>query len=490
MVASGCGETEAPELQVILVLDGLRPDYVTAELMPRLDALARNGIRFTRHHSVFPTVTRVNAASIATGSYPSRHGLMGNTVYFPSVDPDEGLRTSSLAKLRRIEAAGEDLVTAPSLGEAFADAGKRVLAVSSGSKGSAYLLNHTLSGGAILHSEYALPAALEGVVDDRVGPAPPPAEPNAGRNRHAIDMLFEVGLPEVEPDLVLLWLSDPDHTAHEHGIGSPEATEALRLVDGEVGRLVDGLDARGYRFNLFVTSDHGFSTHHDSVDLDDVLEPFVRFDDDGHPDLVRAGHGIYDLTEDAHRQKAIVEALQRAPGVGAIFTHAHDDDRQSGSVAGTLSIELVEWDHPRSAQILVSLDWRDAENEHGWPGTSHQGGTAGHGTTSPWDIHSTLVAFGSDLLEEVVLDRHPTSNVDLAPTVSHLAGVLFPPAAHGRVLVEALAGWSSEGPVDRGDEQLTISGQLEDLNYWLSAKFSTVGEHRYLDSTQVSRAAR
>ena len=68
---------------MILVVDGLRPDYVTDELMPRLDRLAASGVRGLAHHAVFPTVTRVNGPSIVTGRYPSGHGLMGNTVYVP-----------------------------------------------------------------------------------------------------------------------------------------------------------------------------------------------------------------------------------------------------------------------------------------------------------------------------------------------------------------------------------------------------------------------
>ena len=33
---------------IVLVVDGLRPDYVTADVMPHLDALARRGVRGLR----------------------------------------------------------------------------------------------------------------------------------------------------------------------------------------------------------------------------------------------------------------------------------------------------------------------------------------------------------------------------------------------------------------------------------------------------------
>ena len=51
---------------LLIVLDGLRPDYVTRELMPNLYALGQRGVVMNRHHAVYPTVTRVNASSIST----------------------------------------------------------------------------------------------------------------------------------------------------------------------------------------------------------------------------------------------------------------------------------------------------------------------------------------------------------------------------------------------------------------------------------------
>ena len=72
---------------LIVAFDGLQPAQVTAELMPNLSALAAGGVTFDRHHPVFPTVTRINAASIVTGRYPGGHGLAANTVVVRQFDP-------------------------------------------------------------------------------------------------------------------------------------------------------------------------------------------------------------------------------------------------------------------------------------------------------------------------------------------------------------------------------------------------------------------
>src|SRR5690242_12313908 len=81
--------------QLVIVVDGLRPDCVTPEVMPRLTQLGRRGMVFNAHHSVFPTVTRVNASTFVTGVYPEAHGLMGNTIYIPKANATKGLDTGA-----------------------------------------------------------------------------------------------------------------------------------------------------------------------------------------------------------------------------------------------------------------------------------------------------------------------------------------------------------------------------------------------------------
>ena len=118
-----CGGAEPPvadtaaRRHLLIVLDGLRPDYVRPSLMPALYGFGRRGVLMTRHHAVYPTVTRVNASSISTGSYPETHGLLGNSVFFPRVDPARFLSTSERANLLRVEDVESDrLLTATTLG--------------------------------------------------------------------------------------------------------------------------------------------------------------------------------------------------------------------------------------------------------------------------------------------------------------------------------------------------------------------------------------
>src|SRR6185437_4376276 len=68
---------------VLMVWDGLRPDFVTAERTPNLFAMENEGVRFARHHAVYPTITMVNAATLATGASPGGTTILGDEVYLP-----------------------------------------------------------------------------------------------------------------------------------------------------------------------------------------------------------------------------------------------------------------------------------------------------------------------------------------------------------------------------------------------------------------------
>ena len=62
-------------------------DSITSEVAPNLTRLKNKGISYNHAHSVYPTVTRVNATSISTGALPSQHGIHGNSLYVPRLSP-------------------------------------------------------------------------------------------------------------------------------------------------------------------------------------------------------------------------------------------------------------------------------------------------------------------------------------------------------------------------------------------------------------------
>jgi arylsulfatase A-like enzyme len=485
--AQPTGAAQPPRhTHLVIVVDGLRPDYVTPQVMPRVYRLSRRGIVFTAHHSVFPTVTRVNASSFVTGAYPETHGLLGNTIYVPSVDAVKTLDTGERANLEAVERAEGRLLTAPTLGEILEREGRKLLGVSSGSTGSAYLLNHAAASGAIIHTDYTKPPELNLKVLATLGPAPAHATPNDPQNQRAIDAYLKVGVDDLRPDVTFLWLNDPDGTAHANGIGAPLTKTSLSLVDAGIGRIEDGLRMRGLleSTNIIVTSDHGFSTETSELHLDALVAPFAATTSDGSKDIVVAEGAIYLRSPAAKaRVSDIVAVLKRRAEVGAIFTRSASPGGTGGVVPGTLSFDVARWSHPRSGDILVSANWTDKSNEFGFKGTTTQDGVAGHGSSSPYDIHNTLIAAGPDFRENATSDA-PTANVDLAPTLLHLLGIAAPPTMTGRVIEEGLRGGAAVKLARTSGA--TIVGSAHS-GYELSAHFSTVNNSRYLDYTDVKR---
>lgn len=477
--------------QLLLVLDGLRPDYVTPDVMPNLYALGRRGVIFANHHSVFPTVTRVNGSSIATGAYPERHGILGNVVYFPKIDANRFLDTGDRENLFKIQAAEQGrLQTTATLCEILQANGKKLLAVGSGTTGAAWVLNYQVMGGAVLHTEYGVPDELYQRTLSEFGPPPPAGTPNDARNKRAVDTFLKIGIPAVNPAVTIMWISDPDTTAHRFGPGHPTTVEALRRVDIEVKRIQDGLAASGLldSYNIWVTSDHGFATHTGAVDIQALLKPFNGTLPDGSPKIVAGEGAIY--VRDHNRQTVgqIISVLQRTPGVGAIFTGADKPGSLMGWAPGTFSFDVARWAHERSAEILYSPDWTDRPNQYGFAGTSTSNGVAGHGSSSPFEIHNTLMAMGPDLKQGVIVNV-PSGNVDFAPTFLRLLGIRAPASMQGRVLEEGLRG--GPDPERSSVRPLQTTATTADGSFSQTAFFSIVrsggAEYRYLDSTKVTR---
>jgi arylsulfatase A-like enzyme len=479
---------------LILVVDGLRPDYVTEEYMPTLNALAQRGVRGLRHHAVFPTVTRVNGPSIFTGRYPGGHGLLGNTVYIPEVDPRRVLSAADVENLWAIDrATGNRLLTAPSLGELLAANGRVFFAASSGSTGSGTLMNHRGAGAGLVHHEVTVPDSLASIARDVLGavPAIEAGEPEIALVARAVDAVLRIGIDRADADVLAAWLTEPDGTAHERGIGSPETMAVLRAVDGEVARLLEGLRQRGMldHTNILVTSDHGFSTRTGTQTIADLLVDAGLKTSAASMDVVVAGDAIHVREGGPERVTEIVRALQRAPWIGPVFTRARTPGDPAGIVPGTLSFVTVSWAHERSADILTSANWTDAPNVHGWRGTALTPGVAGHGTSSPWDIRATFIAAGP-AIRHGVASTVPTGNIDITPTALHLAGATIASTFDGRVLTEILRSGPDPATVTVASDSATAETTLDGLTYRMTLQRSRVGTTTYVDGTRVERISR
>ncbi len=158
---------------LIVVFDGLQPAQVNSRLMPNLSSLATKGVTFSKHHSVYPTVTRANAASMVTGRTPGGHGLAANTLMIRDFDPLHPIPALE-PQLAQVQRQTGKVLLAPTLADMLAQHGEEYIAIGVGTSGNAYVHNPNAdqAGGATIHPDFTLPYSLNQEITHRFGAWP------------------------------------------------------------------------------------------------------------------------------------------------------------------------------------------------------------------------------------------------------------------------------------------------------------------------------
>jgi len=464
----------ATERACLMVWDGLRPDQVSPESTPNLWQLAQQGVWFERSYAVYPTLTRANSPAISTGCRPGRAGVPGNTFLLPS---DSGLvrySTGDAASLQRLaEADGRPILLVDTLADRVHRAGGSTVVIGSGSPGSAWLQHPRAveAGDPVIADGLPAVAGFMDAVRKRFGPLPRKhALPATGWTTYFTRIITEFVLPELAPTLLVFWHTDPDHTSHFRGHAAPETRRALRDADDHLGAILDAYDQLGLRETtaVIVTSDHGGSTisrrARPARDLQALLTDGAAAENGG---------SVFVYSSDP----AVVDAIRRLDYVGPVFTRDGRDQ--------TFPLSLVGLDGPRAPDVVFSFAWSDQAVD-GIAGTTV--GTPSklvvdHGSISPYDLRNTLVACGPDF-RTGWRDPVPVGNIDICPTLAHLLRVDSGTQVHGRLLSEALRGWTDEPPPWQTIEEVrTFTARRRD---WLQRVwFEQVGATAYLAGGMV-----
>jgi predicted AlkP superfamily pyrophosphatase or phosphodiesterase len=372
---------------VLMVWDGLRPDFVTAERTPNLFAMENEGVRFARHHAVYPTITMVNAASLATGAAPGSTTILGDEVFLvprlgaqkitPAADdswvnrPVNLENSITLAKLNGPKFFNGALLGSESLGQQVRRAGG-YLAIA-GKKGPTFTFDDSVSGDSAMGAPIATRDFIF-VSDDLVAPpalksqlAPVP-RPTAsesvvyGRSdTYFAQVVTERALPQAKsaalggrPALVVFWQHNPDVTQHHRGLGTQANLDALKICDTNLGSIRDAIAKLGIadRTDLIVVSDHGFATIRALVPLAQLLvanriKKSATSDDvlvlaNGGTDLIHLSRTAFP-TMQARRAvlQRITDFAESQPWSGPIFARSIGEERalESSSAESGAKIE-------------------------------------------------------------------------------------------------------------------------------------------------------
>ncbi len=482
---------------VIVVWDGMRPDFVSAETTPILWKFAQEGVTFRNHHAVYLTATHVNGTAIETGMYPEHSGLIANYDYRPDIDKTKFISTEQTRVINKGDAlTSGHYLSVPTLAELVRAAGGRTVVAAAKTVGFLLDRRPDHDGGKLgetLSAGEARPRDFLSSIIRSEGDFPGfPIYSNAQRDSWTTAALTKDLWAGDVPAFSILWLGEPDLSQHETAPGSPAALAAIKSSDTNLGRVLDALEEKGARSttDVMVVSDHGFSTIARSNDLQKILKAAglnavadldLKDNENVKPgEILLVGNGgsvlFYVVGHDQAIIRKLIETLQQSDFAGVIFS------KDGGNGAFAFSQALI--DSSKGPDVVMAFRWTEEKNEFGAAGLinsdwNRKAGRGTHATLSPSDIHNTLVAAGPDFRHGEV-DELPTGNVDIAPTVLRLLKIKPAKPMDGRVLDEALIGESAAPKAVLETLQASQEFGKGKWTQWL--RRSRVGETIYLDA--------
>ncbi len=295
---------EPPRHNVVLfVADGLRPGMVNETTAPAMTAMMRQGVRFANGHSMFPTFTTANAASMATGHKVGDTGDFSNYIYTGFKVPGAGDSVTPFLESDPVlgdvdEHFAGDYLNQETVMRAAREAGFSTATI--GKLGPALIFDHTArtgentivvddqtgrKGGIPLSAEMQkrMQDASLGVEAPTRGEngksgdfkTPGTSQSNVAQQAYFTDTAIKVVLPlfkaRNKPFMMVLWSRDPDGSQHNQGdslgrlvpgINGPTSLASIRNADANLASLLTALKALGLdkTTDVILTADHGFST--------------------------------------------------------------------------------------------------------------------------------------------------------------------------------------------------------------------------------------
>ena len=395
---------------VMVILDGLRRDFVDPAQTPRLVEFASRAEQFPNFRTAFPSATRVVTATFATGCHPARHTLQGNSMALLEngslVAHDVGL-PDFLQHKRAV--TGRSLAV-PTLAERLAPHGG-VIVFNNVSPGAAYA--HDPDGhGYVYHRAGSFGPG-------RIATDPLNVTLDAAGDRAMTERFVADAFGRRNPALAVLWLGEPDHIQHNVPLGSPEHLAVLREADRNAGMVIDAVArqrADGDDILLIVGSDHGHETVSGVVDIEAELIAAGLKSGPDSSDIVAMSNGtsslIY-LHPDHERQRA---------RLGDFLTSS----AWAGRVVDAANLAAIGQAPHNGLAFAVSLRADMSENEFGVPGRSLAAlprwgkpdrlGCGQHGGLGAFEQSPVLLIEGPGFTAGATRAA-PAHIVDLAPSI-------------------------------------------------------------------------
>lgn len=446
---------------VLIVMDGFRSDYQTLAPMHHLRALlARGRVYENAWVGQLEAETPASHATIATGVYPRKHGVIG----FGWRDPASGRFTYMPTDLGAIEAGDLSHVIeqggVPTISDVIHARNRHDLTVSvSGEKLWASAPMGTGADYVLYGRGVKVPKGENSFRPLAVGPNMPPkssgyqsvSKPDGAFNTQD-DFAARLAIKLVaatRPRALLLNLPATDIAGHYYGgMSDPrDMTPIIRGADSAIGKVEGEYQKLGILKNTIfvVTADHGMVAGRHRVPIHSIYGAVAKA---GFPQLdqeLRNSIGSIWLQDPAHAPVlASTLAADHFSGVDAVFYKVPQGDSWTfqavPSTARSLppavlraDLDLANTEASMSGSDIL-LSYR--EDTTGMPlGKSFRGM---HGGFSWGSQHIPLVIAGPGVRPGQ--SYFPAQLVDLAPTIERLMGLQVPAGVDGVVLADAMKG--------------------------------------------------
>lgn len=427
-LAAALSGQPSPARAVLLVsIDGLRPDYLTAAdrhglKIPYLRRLMREGAHAAAVRGVLPTSTYPSHTTLVTGVAPATHGIYSNHPFAPpGADPNIWYWYA------------EDL-RAPALWDAAARAGFVTASVSWPVTVGAAAIRFNIPEYAGTRTPddlkmiraLATPPGLMAELQSRLGPYITDVREAVPRDwvrtRYAAELLRAH-----RARFLTLHLAALDHVQHGRGPFSPPALATLEEIDSMLAVLARALHAAHPASAVCIVSDHGFAPVGHVLNLDAAfvkaglitLGPGDRVADWKAMPWPAGGSAAVVLKNAADtasrlRVRRFLHALASDPGNGIA---AILDRAQIAKLGGAPAAEF--WVDMRSGFSIAS-SLRGPMVSAVTPR-----GTHGHSPENH-DVDAFFLIAGDGIRKGLALGAIDMRSV--APTIARILGIPFPTA--------------------------------------------------------------
>jgi hypothetical protein len=350
--------------------------------------------------------------------------------------------TARIDELLRLAERTGAIVTADSLGQRLAAAGRGMMAIHCGSAGSGLLVNHAVRENghrtfSVHGADATLTPEIVPVILAKCGPLPGHDVPKLDVVAYTGRVATEAALAMDQADVTLIWLPEPDTSFHFCGIHSEGADQAMQAADTVFAEILETIASGPYQGNtaIIAMSDHGQIATSAQIDLAGLMraDGFRAGEaPDEDTDILLTGGNMGELRPRTPDHSLIADLgswLMQRDEIGMVFA-------DPSLVEGAFPCSAVHQTHARSAELLYVMRSDETPGPGGIPGIGvYTGGVplggGMHGGLNHFEMN-TVLGFSVPDGRRHEIDDTPASLIDVAPSVLALLGMPFD--SDGRVL--------------------------------------------------------